>query len=134
MAARRGVVVVQQDLDKKVEEEGTKIIEVGRGTTMREGNGSNDSGENFKPGNLGAKIEEKRGNSLESTALNARIGQNLTTPRGHGRRDGEMMGGEGGAILYKGVWGCRYCTKQVGWGGCANSASPFACLNSKHKN
>ena len=89
MAARRGVVVVQKDSDKKVEEEGTKIIEVGRGTTMREGNGSNDSGENFKPGNLGAKIEEKRGNSLESTALNARIGQNLTTPRGHGRRDGE---------------------------------------------
>ena len=86
MAARRGVVVVQQDSDKKVEEEGTKIIEVGRGSTMRDGN---DSGENSKPGNLGAKIEEKRGNSLESIALNARIGQNLTTPRGHGRRDGE---------------------------------------------
>ena len=86
MAARRGVVVVQQDSDKKVEEEGTKIIEVGRGLAMREGNRSKDSGE---PGNLGAKIEEKRGNNLESIALNARIGQNLTTPRGHGRRDGE---------------------------------------------
>ena len=84
-AARRGVVVVQQDSDKKVEEEGTKIIEVGRGSTMRD---ENDSGENFKPAN-GAKIEEKRGNNLESIALNARIGQNLTTPRGHGRRDGE---------------------------------------------
>ena len=81
MAARRGVVVVQQDPDKKVEEEGTKIIEVGRGSTMREGNRSNESGEYFEPGNHGAKIEEKRGN--------ARIGQNLTTPRGHGRRDGE---------------------------------------------
>lgn len=89
MAARRGVVVVQQDSDNKVEVEGTKIIEVGKGSTMREGNRSKDSGENFKPGNLGAKIEEKRGNNLESIALNARIGQNLTTPRGHGRRDGE---------------------------------------------
>ena len=87
-AARRGVVV-QQDSDNKVGEEGTKIIEVGRGSTMREGDRSNDSGENFKPGNLGAKIEEKRRNNLESVALNARIGQNLTTPRGHGRRDGE---------------------------------------------
>ena len=88
-AARRGVVVVQQDSDKNVEEEGTKIIEVGRGSTIREGNRSNDSGENFEPGNLGVKVEEKRGNNLESIALNARIGQNLTTPRGHGRRDGE---------------------------------------------
>ena len=89
MAARRGLVVVQQDSDKKVEEEGTKIIEVGRGSTMREGNRSNDSGENFEPGNLGVKVEEKRGNNLESIALNSRIGQKLTTPRGHGRRDGE---------------------------------------------
>ena len=56
MAARRGVVVVQQDSDKNVEEEGTKIIEVGRGSTMREGNRSNDSGENFEPGNLGVKV------------------------------------------------------------------------------
>ena len=89
MAARRGVVVVQQDSDKNVEEEGTKIIEVGRSLAMKGGNRSSDSGENFKPRNLGAKIEEKRGNNLESIALSARIGQNLTTPRGHGRRDGE---------------------------------------------
>ena len=61
----------------------------GSSRCSKKGLRNTDKGASFSNGSRTGRIVGNRGEHLEGIPMSSRIAQNLTTPRGHGRRDGE---------------------------------------------
>ena len=93
-AGRRGVLVVEKEemmrkeSAKEMEESFGDGKDGSRGSKKGGRNGlDNDEGAGFKNGTRIVAINGRE--HLEGIPMTSRIAQNVTTPRGHGRRDGE---------------------------------------------
>ena len=95
-AGRRGVLVVEQEEMRR--KESTKEMEESFGDGKDGSRGSKKGGRNgldidegagFKNGPRIVAVAINGREHLEGIPMTSRIAQNVTTPRGHGRRDGE---------------------------------------------
>ena len=61
----------------------------GNSRCSKKGGRNTEEGASFSNGSRTGRIVGNRGEHLEGIPMSSRIAQNLTTPREHGRRDGE---------------------------------------------
>ena len=81
-------IVMRKESAKEIED----IFGAGKDGTSRcskKGGRNTEEGASFSNGSRTGRIVGNRGEHLEGIPMSSRIAQNLTTPRGHGRRDGE---------------------------------------------
>ena len=92
-------IVMRKESAKEIED----IFGAGKDGNSRcskKGGRNTEEGASFSNGSRTGRIVGNRGEHLEGIPMSSRIAQNLTTPRGHGRRDGETKQVEFSIILY----------------------------------